>query len=150
MQANLTTSDGAEPAAAGFWNQTADTARAFWGQLVFADRPRDLQLNTTQKLIAATVALMVSLAVFYVFWEILKVLLRMKALRTQLAKLDNDELLRVVGSRGNAASIRSNADDVWTNVAIFGFALIFGTGTLLGILSGLANLGRVALNSDAE
>lgn len=125
--------------------QLKHIVRSFWSTLVFTPHNPELQLSRTEKFIAASVALVISLFFLYAFWRILKALMRAKAIRSQLEKFDNAELRRVLGSSENFESIRSQSDDIWINVTIFLFSIFIGTGTLIGLLSSLANFGQFVL-----
>ena len=104
-------------------------------------------LTQTQQVLAAIIGVLFSTLLVYVFWRVVQVLLRYRALRKNLRKLSQDELIRIAGSEANANGIRSNANDMWLNLALLGIGAAYGIGALVGFVGSLATLGTVVFGN---
>lgn len=104
-------------------------------------------LTQTQQVLAAIIGVLFSTLLVYVFWRVVQVLLRYRALRKNLRKLSQDELIRIAGSEANANGIRSNVNDMWLNLALLGIGAAYGIGALVGFVGSLATLGTVVFGN---
>lgn len=82
--------------------------------------------------IAASLGLIVSLVILYVFYRVMQSLLRLRKVTASLKGLDKAQLMAMVGDAEAAEALKEGSDSLWINLTVVGIFIVYGVGAVLG------------------
>ena len=97
-------------------------------------------VSKSTMIIAAALALLISLAILFVFVMVLKALMRLKRAGQSMSSLDLAQLKTMMGNDIDAQAIKENADSLWINLTLIGLVVAYGIGSVLGAASSVYTL----------
>lgn len=98
-------------------------------------------------IIAATIGLLITSLILFIFYRVMQTLFRLKKASTGLSTMDMESIKKVVGGDAAAAEAISTGDDMlWLNLTLVGIVLAYGIGSVVGFIGSAVGLVRAIIN----
>ena len=106
-----------------------------------------VEVSKSTMIIAATIGLLITSVILFIFYRVMQTLLRLKKASTGLSTMDLESVKKVVGGDTEAATAISTGDDMlWLNLTLVGIVLAYGIGSVLGFIGSAVGLVRAIIN----
>lgn len=107
----------------------------------------DMPISKSTLIIAATIGLLITSLILFIFYRVMQTLFRLKKASTGLSNMDMESIKKVVGGDAAAAEAISTGDDMlWLNLTLVGIVLAYGIGSVVGFIGSAVGLVRAIIN----
>ncbi len=107
----------------------------------------DAPVSKSTMIIAATIGLLITGLILFIFYRVMQTLLRLRKASMGLTNMDVNTLKTLVGGDDKAAMAIKNGDDMlWLNLTLVGLTLAYGIGSVLGFVGSAVGLVRAITN----